>query len=58
MSLSDEALWRDAVIEANRLGHEGKRVVGIERLIARDATEQDTIVFVTDGGPTSATESW
>uniref|UniRef100_A0A6M3J9H7 Uncharacterized protein n=1 Tax=viral metagenome TaxID=1070528 RepID=A0A6M3J9H7_9ZZZZ len=54
----DISVIKQAIREANKLGYEGKRVIGFEYLNAPTATNVDSYRFILDNGPTCATETW
>ena len=58
MGSDERSEWARAVLEANRLGHIGTRVVAVNVLLPTAATEMPAVVFQIDNGPTSATENW
>ena len=58
MPEAERQVWCNLVYEANRLGHEGKRVLNAAVLCPSTATSQYTPFLLLDNGPRTATERW
>ena len=58
MDNEERDAWRAAVRMANRYGHEGKRVIGIDVICPSTATSRYELFFILDNGPRTATEHW
>lgn len=58
MDSEERAIWRRLVREANRLGHEGKRVLNAEVFCPTSAASNYTPFLLLDNGPKTATENW
>lgn len=58
MSSDEREAWRRLVYQANRYGHEGKRVISADVLCPTTAASQYSSFVILDNGPRAATESW
>ena len=54
----DIRIVREAIVNANKLGKDGKRVVGVDYQYAKDASSNDSVILVLDDGPQTASENW
>lgn len=54
----EREVWRMLVRQANRYGHEGKRVIGVEVVCPATAASQWAPLLILDNGPRTATEDW
>ena len=58
MSDDERTVWKRLVKEANRLGHEGKRVLHCEVYCPETAASGYMPFLLLDNGPRTATEVW
>lgn len=54
----EREVWRMLVRQANRLGHEGKRVIGVDVSCPTTAASNWGPLLILDNGPRTATEEW
>ena len=54
----DIRIVREAIVNANKLGRDGKRIIGVDYHYAQDATSNDSVILMLDDGPQTASENW
>lgn len=58
MSSDEQQAWLLLVLEANRCGHNGKRVIAAGVIPPSTAADRYSTLIATDNGPSTATENW
>ena len=58
MDSEERSVWRQLVWQANRYGHEGKRVIAADMICPTSAASNYAPFLILDNGPISAKEVW
>ena len=58
MCEEERQVWRQLVKQANRYGHEGKRVIDVDVFCPTTAASDWRPLLILDNGPRTATEEW
>ena len=58
MCTDERSAWREAVRQANRYGHEGKRVIAVDVICPTTAAGNYLPFIILDNGPRTASEAW
>ena len=58
MDCEERNVWRQLVRQANRYGHEGKRVIAVDVICPTSAASNYAPFLILDDGPRTATEDW
>ena len=58
MNTDERIAWTRLVLEANRIGRSGRRVIAVDVIQPTTAAGGYSHVLVTDNGPSTATENW
>ena len=58
MDSEERNVWRQLVRQANRYGHEGKRVIAADVICPISAASNYAPLMILDDGPHTTTEDW
>ena len=58
MDSEERSVWRQLVWQANRYGHEGKRVIAVDVICPTSAASNYAPFLILDNGPHTVTEDW
>ena len=58
MDSEERNVWRQLVRQANRYGHEGKRVIAVDVICPISAASNYAPFLILDNGPHTVTEDW